>query len=206
MPDCNSGASAAQAVNLSDDDDDVVIIEEGMQPQAPHTHTASAKQPGELLCNLVLQSACMCIISSACTVLSCGNSRLSDVCMLKQACTWSRIADMTYEPFGLAAYVPLITALVAGCFCSRPSPVILLAVTFLPPDCIQASKAGPDLSPSSQQLHPEPQQLLKQLLKQLPPGLPYTAPPRVPNPLRCLPPWRPHQRCTAMVPHGFSPL
>ena len=65
MPDCNSGASAAQAVNLSDDDDDVVIIEEGMQPQAPHTHTASAKQPGELLCKLVERSTCNLIISSS---------------------------------------------------------------------------------------------------------------------------------------------
>ena len=39
-----TGASAAEAVNLSDDDDDVVIIEEGMQPQS--ATTAPAKQPG----------------------------------------------------------------------------------------------------------------------------------------------------------------
>ena len=40
-----TGATAAEAVNLSDDDDDVVIIEEGMQPQS--ATTAPAKQPGE---------------------------------------------------------------------------------------------------------------------------------------------------------------
>lgn len=40
-----TGASAAEAVNLSDDDDDVVIIEEGMQPQS--ATTAPAKQSGE---------------------------------------------------------------------------------------------------------------------------------------------------------------
>ncbi|KAA6419442.1 MAG: hypothetical protein FRX49_10540 [Trebouxia sp. A1-2] len=39
-----TGATAAEAVNLSDDDDDVVIIEEGMQPQS--ASTAPAKQPG----------------------------------------------------------------------------------------------------------------------------------------------------------------
>ncbi|KAL0045355.1 hypothetical protein WJX82_004695 [Trebouxia sp. C0006] len=39
-----TGATAAEAVNLSDDDDDVVIIEEGMQPQS--ATTAPAKQPG----------------------------------------------------------------------------------------------------------------------------------------------------------------
>ena len=40
-----TGATAAEAVNLSDDDDDVVIIEEGMQPQS--ATTAPAKQPGQ---------------------------------------------------------------------------------------------------------------------------------------------------------------
>ena len=39
-----AGATAAEAVNLSDDDDDVVIIEEGMQPQA--AKPAPFKQPG----------------------------------------------------------------------------------------------------------------------------------------------------------------
>lgn len=43
-----TGATAAEAVNLSDDDDDVVIIEEGMQPQS--ATTAPAKQPGEPSC------------------------------------------------------------------------------------------------------------------------------------------------------------
>lgn len=39
------GATAAEAVDLSDDDDDVVIIEENMQPQG-HKPPAAAKQPG----------------------------------------------------------------------------------------------------------------------------------------------------------------
>ncbi len=39
-----AGATAAQAVNLSDDDDDVVIIEEGMQPQS--ADAAPDRQPG----------------------------------------------------------------------------------------------------------------------------------------------------------------
>ena len=45
-----AGATAAEAVDLSDDDDDVVIIEENMQPepQGPKGLKASAvvKQPG----------------------------------------------------------------------------------------------------------------------------------------------------------------
>lgn len=51
--DSKRGATAAEAVDLSDDDDDVVIIEEGMQP-APHPPQppkglkapAAAKQQG----------------------------------------------------------------------------------------------------------------------------------------------------------------
>ncbi len=51
-----SGASAAEAVNLSDDDDDVVIIEEGMQPQS--ATTAPAKQPGEPLSTHISVDLC----------------------------------------------------------------------------------------------------------------------------------------------------
>lgn len=40
-----SGATAAEAVDLSDDDDDVVIIEENMQPQAAKA-TESSKHAG----------------------------------------------------------------------------------------------------------------------------------------------------------------
>ena len=87
VSDCKIGASAAQAVNLSDDDDDVVIIEEGMQPQATHTHTASAKQSGELLCKLALRSACTHLITSRihCVALLMSASQR----ILKQACAKS---------------------------------------------------------------------------------------------------------------------
>lgn len=44
--DSRRGATAAEAVDLSDDDDDVVIIEEGMQPHSPKGLKAAAKQPG----------------------------------------------------------------------------------------------------------------------------------------------------------------
>ena len=54
------GATAAEAVDLSDDDDDVVIIEENMQPQG-HKPPAAAKQPGgsaPAFCQKSMQTFC----------------------------------------------------------------------------------------------------------------------------------------------------
>jgi len=81
-----TGATAAEAVNLSDDDDDVVIIEEGMQPQS--ATTAPAKQPGEP------SSTHVCVSRHKCTLMVQHMQGRLLTCLLAQA----SMADASCAP------------------------------------------------------------------------------------------------------------